>query len=196
MSARHLIKRIVFGVCLLLATPAIAAVWIERRLGGGENVFVGLGQFLSLVPGRFGAGIRAAYYHATLDYCSWETHIGFGSFFTHRGAALGRNVSMGSYCVVGHARIGAGVMMASRISVPSGKRQHLDADGRLTAEPRFDRVAIGAGSWIGEGAIVMADVGERCIVSAGAVVVKPMPDACLIAGNPAAVVRELRQVES
>lgn len=196
MSLRQLLKRIAFASCLLLVSPAILAAWIERRLGAGEGVFVGLGQLLSLVPGRIGAGLRAAYYHAALEQCSWEVHIGFGSFFTHRGAALGRHVSMGSYCVIGHARIGEGVMMASRISIPSGKRQHFDERGGITSVPRFEQVAIGAGSWVGEGAIVMADVGARCIVAAGAVVAKTMPDACLVAGNPAAAVRELSRTEA
>jgi acetyltransferase-like isoleucine patch superfamily enzyme len=84
-------------------------------------------------------------------------------------------------------------MMASRISIPSGRRQHLDESGRLSSEPRFDTVEVGAGSWIGEGAIIMANVGEYCIVSAGAVVVNNMPPTSLLAGNPAVVVRALQR---
>jgi acetyltransferase-like isoleucine patch superfamily enzyme len=34
-------------------------------------------------------------------------------------------------------------------------------------------------------------VGDACIVSAGAVVLKPVPPRCLAGGNPAQVVREL-----
>jgi acetyltransferase-like isoleucine patch superfamily enzyme len=117
--------------------------------------------------------------------------VGFGAAFTARGASMGPYVSMGAYCVIGHARIGDHVMMASRISIPSGRRQHIDESGRLSSEPRFEKVEIGRGSWIGEGAIIMADVGEQCIVSAGAVIVNDMPRACLLAGNPATVVRAL-----
>ncbi len=80
-------------------------------------------------------------------------------------------------------------MMASRVSVPSGKRQHLDDEGRLASTTRFDTVTIGDGTWVGEGAIIMADVGRQCIVSAGAVVSKEMPDSCLIGGNPARVLK-------
>jgi acetyltransferase-like isoleucine patch superfamily enzyme len=191
MSARRLIKRVVFGICLFLVSPAILASWIEKRTSSSEAIFVGVGQFLALVPSLLGAHIRAAYYFGSLLKCSWEVHIGFGSLFTHRGAALGTRVSMGAYCVIGHADIGDDVMMASRISVPSGKRQHLDESGQLSAIPKFDRVALGKGSWIGEGAIIMATVGESCIVSAGAVVVKEMPGDCLIGGNPAVVIKKL-----
>lgn len=188
---RRLVKRLAFGICLVLVSPLAAAAWVEKRISRRESVFVAGGQFLALFPGYTGVFLRAAYYFATLDRCSWEVHVGFGSLFTHRSASLGSNVSTGAYCIIGHADIGRDVMIASRVSIPSGKRQHLDHVGGISAEPRFERVAIGKGCWIGEGAIIMAGVGERCIVSAGAVIVREMPAGCLVAGNPAAVIREL-----
>lgn len=191
MSVRRFLKRLVFGASLVVTSPLILAAWLEKRIGAGEGVFVGLSQFLALIPGYVGTCLRAAYYYASLEKCSWEIHVGFGSIFTHRGASLGPNVSMGAYCVIGHADIGGGAMLASRISIPSGKRQHIDESGRFSSTPRFDRVAIGSGCWIGEGAIIMADVGANSIVSAGAVVVNEMPAACLLAGNPARVIKEL-----
>lgn len=192
MSARRFLKRFVFGVSLVIVSPLVLAAWIERKFSIGENIFVGTSQLLALGPGLIGAHLRAAYYYASLDNCSWEVHVGFGSIFTHRRASLGCNVSMGAYCVIGHANIGGDVMMASRISIPSGKRQHIDEAGRLSSSPRFEVVMIGQGSWIGEGAIVMADVGEYCIVSAGAVITRELPSRCLLAGNPAVVIKELR----
>lgn len=188
---RRRIKMLVFALATVLASPLILAALLEKALSRGDGVFVGASQFLSLLPGLTGAYLRAAFYWATLERCHWEIRIGFGSFFTHRGATLGRNASMGAYCVIGHADIGDGVMMASRISIPSGKRQHFGDDGQISAEPRFDRVAIGDRAWVGEGAIVMADVGKDCIVSAGAVVSSAMPDATLIGGNPARVLKRL-----
>lgn len=190
---RQRIKLLIFGVAALLVSPLILAAMLERSSFKREGVFVGISQFLSLLPGTVGVYLRAAFYWAALDRCHWEIHVGFGSFFTHRGATLGKNASMGAYCVVGHADIGEEVMMASRISIPSGKRQHFDDQGRISAEPRFDRVAIGRRTWVGEGAIVMADVGQDCIVCAGAVVTSAMPDGALIGGNPA---RMLKRLES
>jgi acetyltransferase-like isoleucine patch superfamily enzyme len=96
---------------------------------------------------------------------------------------------MGAYCVIGHADIGPGVRIGSRVSIPSGKRQHLDAAGRLSSSERFDTVAVGEGSWIGEGAILLAKVGYGCIVSAGAVVTTAVPDRSVVGGNPARVLR-------
>ena len=134
-------------------------------------------------------GLRAAYYFGTLDECSWETNVGFGTIFSHRHARLGARASMGAYCVIGHADIGPGVRIGSRVSIPSGKRQHLDAAGRLSSSERFDTVAVGEGSWIGEGAILLAKVGYGCIVSAGAVVTTAVPDRSVVGGNPARVLR-------
>ena len=192
MGARRIAKAVLFAACFAIVLPMVAASWLEKRLSRSETVFALFAQLLALAPGLPGAWLRAAYYSGTLDACSWESHVGFGSVFTHRGASVGRRASMGCYCVIGHARIGEGAMIGSRVSVPSGKRQHLDAGGRLSADHgAFDTVSIGEGCWIGEGAIVLADVGRRCIVSAGAVVSRPMPDGSLVAGNPARAVRSL-----
>jgi len=150
-------------------------------------------QLLAVVPGMPGVYLRAAYYRFALTSCSWEVHIGFGSIFSHRDAILGGRVSMGNYCIIGHARIGSGARIGSRVSIPSGKRQHFDDQGRLASIDRFEQVRIGENVWIGEGAIVMADVGNECVISAGAVVVQPITDNHLAGGNPA---RILKPVES
>lgn len=180
-----------FGASVILTSPLIVATWLEKKTLKGEVVFVGASQLLAMLPGFVGTYLRSAFYYAALERCSWEVHVGFGTIFTHRWASLGRNTSIGAYCVIGHADIGDQVMMASRVSIPSGRRQHFDDVGRLSAETRYDRVAIGSRSWIGEGAIVMADLGDHCVVSAGAVVLKSMPPATLVGGNPARVLKEL-----
>ena len=191
MSARRFLKLLVFGASLVVVSPMILAAWIEDKVTRGDALFVFLTQLLALIPGFVGTYLRGAYYYGTLEQCSWQVHVGFGSVFTHRDASVGPYVSMGAYCVIGHARIGDHVVMASRISIPSGRRQHIDESGKLSSEPRFESVTVGRGSWIGEGAIIMANIGEHCIVSAGAVVVNETPGASLLAGNPAAVVRAL-----
>ena len=56
-------------------------------------------------------------------------------------------------------------------------------------------VSIGAGSWIGHGAVVLAGstIGEHVVVAAGSVVTGDIPDRCVVAGTPARIVR--RHVE-
>jgi len=188
---RRVLKAVIFGIAWLLTSPLILLSWLESLLTRGEQVFLTCAQLLACMPGWPGARLRGAFYCSTLEDCSWETHIGFGSVFTHRGAKLASNVSMGAYCVIGHADLGRGVMMGSRVSIPSGKRQHFGEGGSLVAEARYDTVKVGAGCWIGEGAILLAEVGEGSVVSAGAVVVKAMPGGSIIGGNPAQVLRSL-----
>jgi acetyltransferase-like isoleucine patch superfamily enzyme len=190
-ALRRALKAVVFTLAAVVVSPLILLTWIEAALTRGEGVFLSCAQLLAFMPGPPGAKLRGAFYCATLRSCSWETSIGFGSLFTHRGAILAANVSMGAYCVIGHAVLGSGVMMGSRVSIPSGKRQHFGDEGGIVAEARYDTVTVGSGCWIGESACLLADVGEGCIVSAGAVVVKAMPGRSVIGGNPAQVLRTL-----
>ena len=190
-AARRALKALVFGIAALVVSPLILVTWLESVVSSGEGVFLTCAQLLANLPGPPGAKLRGAFYWATLERCSWETHIGYGSVFTHRGAVVAPHVSMGAYCVIGHAVFGAGVMMGSRVSIPSGKRQHFGEAGGIVAEARYDTVSVGAGCWIGEAACLLADVGEGCIVSAGAIVVKAMPGRSIIGGNPAQVLRTL-----
>ena len=53
----------------------------------------------------------------------------------------------------------------------------------------FKRIVIGERSWIGEGSIVMADIGDDCIVGAGSVVTNPVQNNEVVAGNPARTIR-------
>ena len=196
---RNLLKVLVVAIGALAVSPLIALCWIESRLDKGELVFGACAQLLALIPSHLGVILRGAFYLGTLERCSWETHIGFGSLFMHRGAVVAANVSTGSYCVLGHADIGSGVMMGSRVSIPSGKRQHFGDRGQIIAAAKFDTVRIGARTWVGEGAIILADVGQDCVVSAGAVITKSTPDRCIVGGNPAHVLKELnpnRQTET
>ena len=51
---------------------------------------------------------------------------------------------------------------------------------------------IGAGTWIGVGACVIQclNIGKDCMIGAGSVVVKDIPDGVTAYGNPCKVVRE------
>jgi acetyltransferase-like isoleucine patch superfamily enzyme len=185
-------KWIVHGTSAVLVSPLILLAVIERALSKGEVVFAFFAEWLAFMPGLPGVYLRAAYYWATTRNTSWEIHVGFGSLLVHREVTVRAHASMGAYCVIGHADIGEKAMMGSRVSIPSGKRQHLDESGNLSdAAGQFETVKIGAGSWVGEGAIIMADVGAHSIVSSGAVVIHATPDRVLVGGNPARVIREL-----
>lgn len=193
IEVKRCLKLFALAIACIPALPLILIARVGSSCGS-DDFFAAFGCLLSLIPGKIGSCMRLAFYKGTLESISSDVVIGFGSFFSRRGAVVGRNVCIGGYCILGKVLLGDRVLIASRVSIPSGKRQHGDAHGRevpTAGEIIFDRVAIGNDCWVGEGAIVMADVGERSIVSAGAVVTRAMPPFRLIGGNPARVISSL-----
>jgi acetyltransferase-like isoleucine patch superfamily enzyme len=191
VNVPKLIKVLVMSIAVVLVSPLLVLAWLER-LTSSERLFVSMSQALSMIPNLPGQYLRAAFYALILPNFSWESHVGFGSVFSHRDVALGKHVSLGNYCVIGHVAIGPSAMIGSRVSIPSGKRQHFNDGGELSIDSNhYDRIQIGGGCWIGEGAIVMADVGEGAIISAGAVVVTPIPKGAVAGGNPAKILKYL-----
>lgn len=153
-------------------------------------------QSCALAPGLPGDYLRIAYYKLTLEKCSMESRIQFGSLFAHREASMARGVCIGAYCILGKTAIGERTQIGSAVHVLSGKQQHpRDAEGRIMGSEHgtFETVRIGADCWVGSGAIVMADVGTGCTIGAGAVVVHSVPDGSVAAGNPARVLTNSRQ---
>lgn len=191
LKLKLIIKRMVLAVAYI---PVLPLILLSRLVSacGSDGFFNACVTFLALLPGLTGSYLRLAYYRGTLESVSQDVCIGFGSYFSRRGAVIGRYVGIGAYCVLGDVTLGDRVLLASRVSITSGKQQHaqrFDADNP-SEEMIFDHVTIGRDCWIGEGAIIMANVGERCIVSAGSVVTRDMPSNRIIAGNPARVLQE------
>lgn len=187
---KYAMKVVTVSVLSVLTSPAWLAARADHAWFESERAFDFFAKLLSLVPGRIGQYLRASFYVRTLARCPCDILVGFGSFFAHPTAAVGRHVSIGSFSIIGTAVFGDHVLVASRVSILSGKYQH--GGGGLAPSAvhgRYDRVRIGSGSWIGEGAVIMADVGAHCIVSAGSVVTKAVPDRSTAVGNPARSVR-------
>ena len=112
----------------------------------------------------------------------------YGSMVGHRQVSIKPGVIIGCYTILGYVDIGHGVICGARVSVLSGMYQH----GRPGTENdtgeengEYTRVSIGEKSWIGEGALVMANVGRNATVGAGSVVYKEVLDDTTVLGNPA-----------
>jgi maltose O-acetyltransferase len=63
------------------------------------------------------------------------------------------------------------------------------AQGLESAKP----VRIGSDVWVGGGAIILpgVSIGSRCVIGAGSVVTRDIPDGVLAVGNPCRVVRTI-----
>ncbi|MCA9047609.1 MAG: acyltransferase [Planctomycetaceae bacterium] len=192
LSVAKLLVRAGFAV---LTAPLRLGYHCHSRLAGRANAFPSWSQALSLLPGRFGVYVRHAFYSGVLDDCGVDAWIGFGTIFSHPGARIGRLAYIGNYCSIGDAAIEEDVLIASHVSVMNGCHQHgierLDIPVREQTGV-YERVSIGRDSWIGERATVAANVGRHCIVGAGALVLKPVPDFAIVVGVPAKIVGDRR----
>lgn len=90
--------------------------------------------------------------------------------------------------------IGNNVLIASHVLItsenhsmnPMSNTPYMDQP--LTSAP----VVIGDGCWIGEKTCILPGVfiGKKCIIGAGSVVTKSIPDYCIAVGNPARVIKK------
>ena len=187
---KMLIKRLVQYICLAAVYP-IVLLSRPKWYGLGAFFYYFFATALALVPGKIGGHLRVAYYKGVCDWVSWDVNIGFGSFFTKREVRIGANVSIGAYCLIGMVDIGHGCQIASRVSIPSGKHQHLSPEkNTLNDQPVFSRTTIGPKTWIGESAVILAEVGRECVIGAGSVVTRPVADHDVVAGNPARIIEK------
>lgn len=180
---KSLAKQLVVWIARILVFPAVCL----SGFGRWQPAYIFFAQYFALAPGMIGSYLRLAYYHFTLEGVGPDCQIGFGSYFAHRHASMDAKVNIGSYCVLGQVSIGKGTFFAAGVQILSGKRQHVrESGGTLVDEGRiFRRVTIGADCWIGAGVIIASDVGARVTLRPGCVIMDPVPDDCIMMGNPA-----------
>lgn len=167
----------IYGVYRLLA-------W----LGKPDETFWSFSQALSMVPGKTGSFLRNAFYRRAMTACHPDVTIQFGTLFSQRDTEIGPSVYIGPQCNIGRCRMEAHCTLGSGVHIMSGKRQHFFGDPQIPIKDQggvFEKVVIGEDTWIGNGALVMANIGKKCVIGAGAVVAVPVPDYAVMAGNPA-----------
>jgi acetyltransferase-like isoleucine patch superfamily enzyme len=167
---------------------------ILYRLTRSEDLFAGQGQGLALIPGKIGSYLRVAYYRMTLKKFPPNGYIGFGTYFAHPDCEVGRGYYFGAYCLIGMAYIGDHATIGSGVHILSGKNQHGFTEiGKPIQEQTgmFLKIRIGDNCWIGNNAVIMADLGRQTIVGAGSVVTTPAEDFVVLAGNPAKIISRL-----
>lgn len=118
---------------------------------------------------------------------------------------IGSNVQINDYVHItasSRVQIGDNVLMASRIYIsdvqhgnysdPDPEKQSqpetIAKDRKLSSKP----VTIEDNAWIGEGVCILpgVTVGRCSIVGANSVVTKDVPPSCIVAGNPARIIKK------
>lgn len=190
---KKFVKRLILGVFWLLVLPSGVVSRLEHQLFRSSQLFEFFSQWYAIHPGLPGRLARACFYQQTLRRAYLDLDIGFASSISKIQTTVGRGVLITGHTTVGYAEIGDGAVIANHVSVLSGRYQHNFTDPTqdiLAGNDSFSKVQIGAGSFIGENSVVMADIGPRTIVGAGSVVVKPLPGCVVAVGNPARVVKQ------
>jgi acetyltransferase-like isoleucine patch superfamily enzyme len=132
---------------------------------------------------------------------SWVS-IGAGAVLEalvpERGVTLriddGAYIGHGFRCTaVGEVVIGEEAMIADSCYVSDTNHVYEDVEQPIKRQGLRDgrRIEIGAGAWLGIGAVVCGAVriGRNAVVGARSVVTADVPDRCVVAGNPARIVR-------
>jgi UDP-3-O-[3-hydroxymyristoyl] glucosamine N-acyltransferase len=187
---RNALKAMSFLLALVVVSPLILLSRLEEWFLGpeAERVFGACKELLALVPTPLGNFLRQAYYWGSCQDVAKFTSINFGSMIAHRSAVIADGVVIGSFSIVGSATIGRNVLIAPKVSILSGKYPHGRPEERAAhgkSEMSFEMISIGESSFIGQGAVVLANIGRHCTVGAGSVVNRDVPDGVTVMGNPA-----------
>jgi virginiamycin A acetyltransferase len=180
------------SVAFLAVVPAVVLYRLGRMILGTDKAFAGWSHVFSLIPGNTGVYLRRAFYGLVFHRCGAGASIGFGTVFSHPGCTIGRNAYVGVYCCLGEITLNDDVLIGSHVSIMNGSGQHgIDRlDIPVREQPgQWPHVTIGRDSWIGDRSIVMANVGQHCVIGAGSVVTTPIPDYAIAVGSPAKIIR-------
>jgi acetyltransferase-like isoleucine patch superfamily enzyme len=193
---RHFVKSVGELCCQTLLLPVMLMFQLQAFCLGREAAFTGWCQLLSLLPGVSGVWLRRAFLKRCARKCGAGVCVSFGSVFSSSQVSIGDNAYLGHFCSVGEVTIEQDVLIASHVSLMNGVHQH--ATDRLDIPVReqpgtYEHITIGRDTWIGEHATVAADVGQHCVIGAGALVLKPVPDFAVAVGVPARIVGDRRQ---
>ena len=192
MTVREMSKAAAAAAAAIAVAPLLLSFAVRAALLGRDRALLSSTQLLALVPGIVGQYLRRAYLRRTIAACHETVVVEFGTTISRAGTRLDANAYIGPGCHLGLVHVERDVLIAAGVHVPSGSHTHQFDDLSRPIRDQLNgerQVRIGAGSWIGEAAVVMADVGPDTVVGAGAVVTRPLPPRCVAAGVPARVLR-------
>ena len=195
---RQTLKRTIKNLFLLLALPFYGLYRLLSLLGNPDGTFQTFSQLLSLIPGKTGIYLRAAFYRLACPETSDDILIGFLTVFSHRDTSIHKGVYIGPQCNIGKCTIGENTLLGSGVHILSGKKQHHFKDPKLPIKEQggiFQKISIGNDCWIGNSSVVMCNIANHSIIAAGAIVTREIvQEGTVVAGNPATVISQ-RELE-
>lgn len=107
---------------------------------------------------------------------------------------IGKGTQIGDYCHITCAKrleIGENVLITQGVFISDSNHVYSDISKPVLAQGLSVKpVTIGAGSWLGNHAVVVGcSIGRNCVVGANSVVTRDVPDYCVVAGAPARIIK-------
>lgn len=187
-----MVKRAIWGLLRQIKRSFVLLTMLPFWALTKLTKYVYVSQLISLIPLHFGEQVRYAFYKRTLAACGRNVTISFGTVLSYSDITIGNDVWLGTYNIIGHADIGDYVLTAQGCHIVSGAHGHpFQRTDIPIIHQRGEqgRVTLGPDIWLGANVTVLASVGQGCVVGAGSVVVKDVPDWAVAAGNPARILR-------
>lgn len=160
--------------------------------GDKDSVFRSFSQAVSLIPGKTGVYVRAAFYSLACVDTSDKISIGFLTVLSHQDITIKEGVYIGPQCNIGKCSIGKNTLIGSGVHIISGTRQHFFSDINIPIQEQkgqYDKISIGEDCWIGNKSLVAKSIGNKTIVAAASVVISELPPMTIIGGHPAKIIR-------
>lgn len=107
--------------------------------------------------------------------------------------AIGNNTRIGiGSVIIGPVTVGNDVRFAQNVVCSGLNHGYQDVSMPIWRQPvSTAQITIGDESWIGSNSVIVAGVviGKHCVVAAGSIVTRSVPDYCVVGGNPAQILK-------
>lgn len=173
--------------------PLTCLFYLFSALFNADATLAGFSQLMSLVPGKLGVYLRSGFYRLTLTKCSPDAVVSFATLLSQSDTSIETGVYIGPQCNIGKCSIGENTLLGSGVHVMSGTNQHDFSNISTPIKDQgghFEKITIGEDCWIGNCALIMANIGKGSIIGAGSVVTTDIPEYSIAVGNPAKVIKK------